>query len=116
MRARAVASPHRGANPDERNGEIPLVAMDLAYVGQKESDKLMPLIVVKEDSLGEIVVHGLLSKLVKGGQVNAGQGAYLVKCVLNDIESLGYKRMIMKSDQEAVLKALRAKVKQLYAG
>ena len=29
---------------------------------------------------------------------------------MNDVESLGCKRMIMKSCQEAVLKALRAKV------
>lgn len=112
--ARSVASPHRSSHPEERNGEPPLIAMDMCYMGQKNATKLMPIMVVREDSLGEVFAHWFQSKEVRSGEVHAGQIAYLVKSILSDIESVGYKRMVMKSDHESVLKALRVKAKQLF--
>ena len=45
-------------------------------MGQAGAERLIPIMVVKEDSLGELFVHGLLSKAVRAGQVEPGQGAY----------------------------------------
>ena len=42
VRARSVASPHRAAHPDEKKGDIPLVAMDLCYMGQKSVEDSCP--------------------------------------------------------------------------
>lgn len=76
----------------------------------------MPIMVVREDRFGEVFVHGLGSKGVKSDKVDAGQGAYVVKRVLGDVDSLGYNKMIAKSDQASVLKAVRSKVKQFWSG
>ena len=73
MMARSIASPHRVAHPEDRKGEVPVVAMDLCYMGQKDSDTLMPVAVVKEDSLGEVVVHGLQPTAVNSGNWTQGK-------------------------------------------
>ena len=52
VRTKSVACPHRSSHPDERRGELQVVAMGLAFMGQQEHDELMPLLVLKEDQWG----------------------------------------------------------------
>ena len=40
----------------------------------------------------------------------------MVKCALGDVESLGHKKIVINSDPGAVMKARRAKIKQLWSG
>ena len=115
VRARCVESPHRTAHPDERTGGVPVVAMDLCFMGQKGHGTMMPSLVVKEDRHGEVLAHGPESKNVAGEEMDKGEGVYMVKCALTDIEITGFKRLVLKSGQEPVMTAIRTKVKQLWA-
>ena len=62
VRARCVESPHQAAHPEERSGDVPVVGMDLCFMGQKGHAALMPTLVVKEDKYDEVFAHGLESK------------------------------------------------------
>ena len=90
--------------------------MDLTFVGQNGYSELMLILVLQEDHREEIFIHGLESKRAKGDDIGRGQGLCMVKRALGDVESLGYKKIIMKSDHEPVMRALRLKVKQLWGG
>ena len=79
--AKSVASPHREGHPDDKVGDVPTMGMDLAFMGQRIQPAMMPILVVKEDSVGEVNVHALESKAVTTEAEHKGQGVYMVRCV-----------------------------------
>ena len=94
-RAKSVASPHRSACPDGETGDVPMAGMDFCFTGQSSYPDLVPIVVVREGSVGEVNVHGLESKGVNNTLADRGQGTYIVKCALTDVENIGYKRFIL---------------------
>ena len=115
-RAKSVASPHRSACPEDKTGEALMMGTDFCFMGQRAHPDLMPIMVVKEDSVGEVNVQGLEGKGVNTTGEDRGQVAYIAVCVLTRAENIGYTRCIMKSDQESVMEAIRSKFKQFWNG
>ena len=56
-----------------------MIGMDFAFMEQKQRPKLMPILVVKEDSVGEVNVHALQSKAVNSTVDDRGQGVHIVR-------------------------------------
>ena len=72
---------------------------------------MLPIAVVRENARGETRSHALLSK-----SVSIDEDAYVVTAIVADIYSMGYKRIILKSDQENAMKAVRTQVKRKWDG
>ena len=75
-------------------------------MGQRKHLDVMHMLVLTEDSVDEVNVHAVQSKRVDSSAGDTGHGIYTVKCVLGDIENIGYRRCIAKSVQEPVMKAM----------
>ena len=67
----------------------------------------MPILVMKDTNTGYISANVVLKK---------GECGHAVNCVDNFLDSLGYKRVVLKVDQEGPIKKLRDAVKQGWAG
>ena len=106
VRARALDNQHRRIGDDERRGDHPVVAFDFCFPGQLDAPVKMPVLVMKDDRDGGTRAHGLLTK-----SLNDERGVELVKQVVEDLKDTGYTKIIMKSDNEITLIALRDKVK-----
>ena len=79
---------------------LPTLSSDYFYMGM-DDDKGLPLIASKAHECGTKFAHLLLEK---------GPEAGAVKCCKQDIDQLGWKRMIWKSDNEPSIVALKRKV------
>ena len=83
---------------------MPTISLDYAFLGEGggESDKLQPMIVIKDRRSGTIRAHLVEEK---------GANSYAIKRVGQDIGLLGYKKIIMKSGNEPALVALKHAIK-----
>ena len=88
----------------DREQDVPTVSVDYAFLGEtgKETDKLQPMIVMKDRRSGTIRAHLVEEK---------GVNQYAIKRMGQDLALLGYKKIIMKSDNEPALVALKQAVK-----
>ena len=67
----------------------------------------MPMIVMRENQRGETRSHALKSK-----HVDVSQCSYMIRSMVSNIDTMGYKRVILKSDQEPVMRALQVQLKK----
>ena len=110
-RGRALCRGHRRIREEDRMGSIPTASMDLAFLKRKNPYFTLPMLVMRENGRGETRSHGLRSK-----HVDVGSGSYAIGCIVADIGATGYKRLILKSDQEPVMRALQTQVKKRFDG
>ena len=110
-RGKALCTPHRKIREEDRVGGVPTVSVDLGFVRRRGEDGVLPMVVVRENLRGETRAHGLRSK-----HVDATQGSWLIKSVVSDIECTGFKNIVLKSDQEPVMRALQLQIKKRWAG
>ena len=98
-------------------GSVPRVSMDYMYMHEENVDKKMPEI-VKGEGLPIIVTKvradgeskGIVARVVP----EKGYNEYAVKRTAQDLESMfGYKKMILKGDQEPALQVLMDSVGKL---
>ena len=87
---------------------IPTISMDFAFLGQEGADKSMPMIVLRDNKSKMTFSHGLEGKAVNGEDY----GMYVTHASLRDIDFLGYKKVIIKSDQENAIKSLQDRLKR----
>ena len=113
---RAKNDPHFASKGPESEGvsDISTVSLDYMYLDEKGNvreeiveGKGNPIIVVHDSTSKRIFSAALLQK---------GDNDYAVKKVVNWIHSLGYKRIILKGDQEPALVTLRERIKTLFKG
>ena len=79
----------------------------------KKSDaKCLPVLAVKDSASGSVFAHGAPGMAIATGEY----GEHTVKAVVNDIDSLGYKRILLKSDQQPSIKVLQQRVKEAWTG
>ena len=91
----AVSSPHHPTPEDPTNVRIPYVLMDYFFMGQ-EDNKVLPRRQCKMK-----FAHMVEEK---------GPNEYAIEQVKEDIESMGIRRMIFKTDQEPAIVALRERI------
>ena len=108
---RAKENPHK-SSPDTVTRELPVVSMDWGYLAQKDDDQSLPMLVIRDSESKSIFAHGTPGMAIVSGDY----GAHTVKRVVEDVDSLGYKRVMMKSDQEKSIKALQRRVKEAWTG
>ena len=96
----AVSQPHHPAPEDPTNARLPHVLMDYFFMGQDDA-KVLPMLGLKERQCKMKFAHMVEEK---------GPNEYAIAQVKEDIESMGIRRMIFKTDQEPAIVALRERV------
>ena len=95
-----VSEPHHPTLEDPENSRLPHVLMDYFFMGQDDS-KVLPMIGLKERTCKMKFAHMVEEK---------GPNEYAIDQVKSDIESMGIRRMIFKTDQEPAITALRERI------
>ena len=103
---KSVASPHRKIDKSEES--IPTVSVDYAFLNDKqevvkEENAGMPILAIKDRKSGMIQSRVVPSK---------GNDKFAIKRLVKDIELLGYNKVILKSDNESSILALKKAVKE----
>ena len=89
---------------EARDSTVPVISADYLYFSDKGStEKSLPTVVIRDRLSKAIFSHLLPAKGVGS--------AYPEKAVLRDLNWLGYKRLVLKTDQENAIKALGTAVK-----
>ena len=90
----------------QNEGDAQTIGIDYMYMHseqEKEEEKGMPIIVAKDNRTKMITARVVPSK---------GLDSYAVQSVKRMIERLGYKKIIMKSDNEPAILALKEAVRR----
>ena len=116
---RGQETPHRPVDPDRRN--ISVVSFDYFFVTsdgmylRKDWDKIedrenrsyLKVLVVQDSMHKNVFAHGIERK-------GADDDGYAVQCIVQDIQWLGFTKVILKSDNEkSIVRLLRESLKAL---
>ena len=108
MKGKAKGKPHfRTENGED---EVPCVVLDYMYMKgsqEEESEQGMPILVAK-DMLNTAMSTGMVFARVVP---HKGRCAYAVKSLAADIGALGYRQLVLKSDGEPAVQALKEAVR-----
>ena len=102
-----MAGPHRRV--DKSNEATPTVSIDYAFLNEKQEidtgENLgMPILAIKDRTSGMIQSRVVPAK---------GTDKFAIKRLVKDIELLGYNKIILKSDNEPSILALKKAVKEI---
>ena len=90
----------------QNEGDVPTIGLDYVYMHseqEKEEEKGMPIVVAKDNR----------TKMIMAGVVPSKElDSYAVETVKRMVERLGYKKVIMKSDNEPAIPALKEAVRR----
>ena len=106
--ARAHSDPHRTVHEPPQEGAMPVVSMDFCFPEQVEQSEQMPVLVHRCRRTRMTFAHSCQGKSTRA----ADYSAYIVGAVTKDIDSLGYKRIGLRTDQEPSMTALQDRVKR----
>ena len=106
VKGKCHGCPHRAKDKDEKEAEqVPVISVDYMYMSDKQKEgeeKGMPILVAKDRK----------TKVIRARVVpHKGVDAYAVKILGGIVGSLGYKRVIIKSDREPAIMSLKERVK-----
>ena len=120
MRGKAKASPHSG-NRNTEHGK-PIVAIDYAFLGierggTREEWAMAEAEAIRQGHTPTLVMVDSQSKAIFAHAVN-GKGVDDVACrqIVDDLDTLGYKEIVFKSDQEPAIVALGEIIKASWNG
>ena len=83
--------------------EVLVISIDYAFLGDQDEEKdVMPSSVMKDRKSGAIKAHMIEEK---------GVNAFAIKRVGQDLGLLGYKKTVLKSDNEPAIIALKNAIK-----
>ena len=100
MRARTTLHRHGSAKDEEEEGSLPVIAIDYFWYSEEKKDT------------ANLQVKDSKSKHVWASAVpQKGVDDYAVNFLINCLKETGYQRLILKSDNENSIKALKEKVK-----
>ena len=110
VRGRAKSVGHFAQKESEKeNQQVPTISMDYGFFGtENESDHEHPVLILHDRESKERCSHPVPSK----GIVHP----YPAKAVVSFLNRLGYKKAILKSDQEPAIVALGRAVKNQWGG
>ena len=105
VKGKAKGHPHRRTKEEGKIDEVPVVSMDYMFMGDQQSreeETGMPILVMKDRK----------SKTIRARVVPAkGRQEYAIKRCSLDLKGLGHRKIILKSDGEPAIKALKDAVK-----
>ena len=90
----------------QNEGDVPTIGIDYMYMHseqEKEEEKGMPLVVAKDN-----MTKMTMARVVPSKELDS----YAVETVKRMVERLGYKKVIMKSDREPAILALKEAVRR----
>ena len=96
----AVSQPHHPTPEDPTNVRLPHVLIDYFFMGQDDG-KVFPMSGLKERQCKMEFAHMVEEK---------GPNEYAIDQVKEDIESMGIRQMIFKTDQGPAIVALRERI------
>lgn len=104
VRGKAKSRPHFRSNNSDREAQVPVIAIDYMYMNEddEESDS-NTIVVLKDRSNGTRYADTLPAK---------GRDAYSVERLDRNLRSLGHSRIILKTDQEPAIEALKETVRE----
>ena len=103
VRGKSKSTPHR-KRQEGGEEEVPVISVDYMFMESEDrtAEKGMPILVSRDRK----------SKWINAAVVTQkGNCAYAIKRLSEDLGSLGYNRIILKSDQEPAIKDLKIRVK-----
>ena len=109
IRGKSKGKPHRKS--DRGNREIPTVAMDYTFMFDTQNEneeKGMPILVMKDIKQDEVGTGMLFAQVVPA----KGVQPYAVKTLAGVVAQLGHQEVILKSDGEASIVALKEAAKR----
>ena len=110
--SRALADQHRRAEMEDREesdgGRLPVIGADLCFMGSREDEDKLTVLVMADDKSGSLFAHPSPDKAV----VNGEYSEYMINKVVDDIDSLGYDKVTLKTDKEVAMTSLQAKVQR----
>ncbi len=97
----------RHVKVDHSEEQVPVISVDYCFMNSKDDTvitgevqpKHSPGLVVRDRWTKIVFSHGLPYKGVQKGPVGS-------KCLLNDLEKLGYSKMVLRYDPEPTLQAV----------
>ena len=116
VKAKGVEAPHRrGANAadEEDKGGVPVVGIDYNALDEEmqqvdESAAKLKTMVMKDETTGNVYQHKI--------EVKGAGDEWLSKKMCRDLEELGRRDMILKSDGEPAIVAIQSKVQSMRPG
>ena len=109
VKARANADHHRSAPEADSACRLPTVSCDFFYLDMMEEVKKLTAIVLKCSSTKYLFARVCKGKSTRAESYSTEIIRYVVKCM----DMLVFRRMIIKSDQEASMEALHERVKEM---
>ena len=103
VRGRGQASPHVHGKEKEEN-RLPTIALDYGFLGE-EDRKSITTIAIRDSKSGALHGFQVPQKGVSDERVS--------KKIAGWVDGLGYKRVVIKSDQEPSIIALRAEIMRI---
>ena len=91
----------------ERDNALPTVVMDYCFMGSADDGSVLPILVIRDYSSGKLHCTVVPRK---------GSDQWVVLDMCNFLDSLGYKRIILKTDQENAIKDLKVAIKTAWRG
>ncbi|CAE6971968.1 unnamed protein product [Symbiodinium sp. CCMP2592] len=88
---------------------VPVISMDYLYFNERTDGAGLPTIVLRDRHSKAIFSHLLPCKGTTGS-------THPERAILKDLEFLGYKKLVLKNDQEASIKALSLAVRNGFSG
>ncbi|CAE7420072.1 RE2, partial [Symbiodinium sp. CCMP2592] len=88
---------------------VPVISMDYLYFNERSDGAGLPTIVLRDRHSKAIFSHLLPCKGTTGS-------THPERAILKDLEFLGYKKLVLKNDQEASIKALSLAVRNGFSG
>lgn len=106
VNGRGITHPHL-AHKHNIEEEIPTVGIDYHYMGKEGEEGTIPMLAIK-DAHSKVVYDMVVTE--------KGVNSYMVNRVVQSLDLLGHKRIILKSDQEPAIVALCNEVKLKWGG
>ena len=107
-----MTNPHRSSKPGaQEEKRVPTVSMDYFLMGAEGvtfddgdagPDDALPMLALKDHQGRMVFAHAVPRK---------GADQHVVRSVIEDLEVLGHRRLILKSDQERSILAVKREVK-----
>ena len=100
---RGIGQPYRTRSKEQKaKSLVPTVAMDYTFMARsEEEDRVKPILVVKDEKTQAVAATFVDAK---------GATPYAVKFTSNFLKHLGYRKVVMKSDGEHAIVALKESV------
>ena len=88
---------------------VPVVSMDYLYFNERADGSGLPTVVLRDRRSKAIFSHLLPCKRTTGS-------THPERAILKDLNFLGYKKLVLKNDQEPAIKALAVAVRNGFSG